>query len=300
MKKLLILSVAFALAPMSVSAGDTVLYGKINNSLVRTAVSGVTANWDVIDQQSRIGIKASEDLGNGLTAVMQIELKLDTDTANGLADGGRLAYVGFTGGFGTVTLGQQWTPYYGAVDKTDIFSTPGANDHYLLNRFRTSDTLAYVSPNFGGVTVKLAAITDGAADEDGVDTWNGSIGYKNAGLDVALGIHEDVTVDADSYWGIGAKYSMGDFAVIGQYERRDNSTKDKSWGIGATATFGSNVAKIVYGKETVSAGNASGSTWSLGMDHNFSKRTKVFVEYHTSEIESDDTSAYGVGIQHVF
>lgn len=296
MKKLLILAIAAAIAaPMAASAGDTVLYGKINNSLIRTDASG-SAHWDVIDASSRVGIKASEDLGSGLTAVLQIELKLDSDTGNGLADGGRLAYVGLAGGFGAVALGQQWTPYYGAVNKTDIFSIPGANDHYLSNLDRSGDTLSYVSPNIGGVTVKLAAIVDGATDEDGVDAWDGSIGYKNAGLDVALGIHRDATTDAD-YWGIGGQYSMGDFAVIGQYESRDNSTEDQSWGIGGTATFGSNVAKIVYGNEET--GSNSDATWSLGMDHNFSKRTKVFVEYHATDIGTD-TSAFGVGMQHVF
>lgn len=242
-----------------------------------------------------------------MTAVLQMEWSVVSDDT---ADfGGRLAYAGLTGGFGTVAIGQQWTPYYGAVDKTDIFSVGGttANAHYVGGAggaapFRTGNALAYVSPNFGGVTVKLAAVMDGATGEDGVDHWNGSVSYDNAGLSVGLGFHEVGGTNVGDTIGLGVKYAMGDFAVVAQYEDANTAAgvKDtKAWALGGTATFGNNVAKLVYGTQEVAGVDSDG--WSVGLDHNFSKRTKVFVEYQDSEIGVvGDEQTFGVGIQHAF
>ncbi|MES9905069.1 MAG: porin [Sedimenticola sp.] len=296
MKKILTVAIAAAIAvPMASTAADTTLYGKINNSVVHTDAVGTAANWDVKDNASRVGIKASEDLGNGMTALLQFEFKADSDTASGIY-GGRLGYVGLSGGFGTVLLGQQWGPYYGAVDKTDIFSLPGVNNHYLAGSFRHSDVLAYASPNFGGVSVTVGAIA-GAGGETGVDVWTGAVNYSNAGLSVGLAFIENQTTSTNDMLGLGVKYAMGDFAVIGQYERQDNATDDNAWAIGGTANFGNNVAKLVYGNKEVGAADESG--WGVGLDHNFTKRTKVFVEYHNSEI-GVNTDNFGVGMQHVF
>ncbi len=213
MKKILTVAIAAAIAvPMASTAADTTLYGKINNSVVHTDADGSSTNWDVKDNASRVGIKASEDLGNGMTALLQFEFKADSDTASGIY-GGRLGYVGLSGGFGTVLRGQQWGPYYGAVDKTDIFSLPGVNDHYLAGAFRHSDTLAYASPNFGGFSVTIGAVMNGdndvaavafaqdtattaevaavaaSTDENGVDVWTGALNLQQRRSEHRLGLH---------------------------------------------------------------------------------------------------------------
>jgi len=58
------------------------------------------------------------DLGNGLAAFYHYEFGVDAaDTADvgGEDVGGRLSYVGLQGGFGQLTIGRQWNPYYFAV-----------------------------------------------------------------------------------------------------------------------------------------------------------------------------------------
>ena len=45
------------------------------------------------------------EVSDGLTAVNRFEQKINTVIAN-LIDGGRLFYVGLSGGFGTTILGQ--------------------------------------------------------------------------------------------------------------------------------------------------------------------------------------------------
>ena len=65
------------------------------------------------DGGSRWGIKGSNEVSDGLTAVYRFEHKISTADASQPA--GRLAYAGLSGGFGTLTLGQIWSASYNSV-----------------------------------------------------------------------------------------------------------------------------------------------------------------------------------------
>ncbi|MCP4992219.1 MAG: porin [Gammaproteobacteria bacterium] len=317
MKKILAVAVAAAImAPLAASA-DTTLYGRINNSIVHTDPDGGDSNWDVMDNASRLGVKGSEDLGNGLKAVFQVEFALDSDTDGGLT-GGRLAYVGLAGDFGTVAVGQQWTPYYGAVDNTDIFQAPGMNDHYL-GPFRTGDALAYVSPDFSGFTGKVALIMDGnndtaavaagldpvfnpavaaTTDSNSIDAYNVSLQYSNGPLSLGASVldFDDETADLD-VWGISGSYNFGMFAVMAQYEDMDDAGVEiDEFALAGEAYFGNNTLRAAYGQ--VDAAGTEFDVISVGAQHSFSKSTRVFVEYGDSEVDSAKT--FGIGIRHDF
>ena len=72
---------------------------------LRAGVESSNGNIGIVDSNSRWGIKGSAKSGERLTVVYRFEHKIDTATAS-LSDGGRRSYVGFSGGFGTVTVGQ--------------------------------------------------------------------------------------------------------------------------------------------------------------------------------------------------
>ena len=63
------------------------------------------------DNGSRWGIKGSTELSEGLSAVYNFEAKIDSSHA-GQPDTGRLSYLGLSGGFGSVTMGQIWSAAY--------------------------------------------------------------------------------------------------------------------------------------------------------------------------------------------
>ena len=66
-----------------------------------------------MDGGSRWGIRGSVEAGEGLTANYRFEHKISTADAS--QSGGRLANVGLSGGFGSVTLGQIWNAAYNSV-----------------------------------------------------------------------------------------------------------------------------------------------------------------------------------------
>ena len=312
-KKLISIAIAAAVAAPMAASAETTLYGRINNAAVNTdadvTVSGeyctpegctsgsasasMDTGWDVEDYASRLGVKGSEDLGNGLKAIYQLEWHVETSDGGSVGPASmpnnRLGYVGLAGGFGTVAVGRQWTPYYGSVDKTDVFQIGGTNDAYM-GLTRTGDAIAYVSPNMSGVTVKGAAIMTGedletGANDDTVDVYNLSLDYNNGPFSVGASYLSFENSDSDQ-WGIGAKYKAGMFAVIGQYEDGDVSSSffddeegfedfadswmldeigsnadGSSWAIAGQAFFGNNTLTIKYGEKDADVSGSFVDYW---------------------------------------
>lgn len=315
MKKLLSIAIAAAVAaPMAVSA-ETTLYGLIDNALTHND-DGTNTSWDIEQGNgtSRLGVKGDEDLGNGLKAIFQYEWATQT-TEGGSTQGGftnRLGYVGLSGGFGTVAIGRQWTPYYGAVGKTNIFNAPSTADHVLgtLNSYRTGNALAYMSPNFNGFSGAIAFVIDdgGVTDvEDTVDGYNLALKYDNGPVSVGFGYRASeatTLVDDSDTWGLSGKYNFGNFAIIGSYEEQDNGTTSAdadAWALAAEAYFGNNTVRALIGEKDFDNGSASDrDRWVIGVQHNFSKRTRVYAEYLDLEIGNTDTSEFAIGLRHDF
>ena len=109
-KKIIVAAVAAAvLAPVAAQA-DMSVYGRVNNAISITD-SGDDTAVNLSGIGSRVGLKGSSDLGNGLTASGQIELALDSAGTGGLT-GGRVATAGISGSFGSITVGNQWSAFY--------------------------------------------------------------------------------------------------------------------------------------------------------------------------------------------
>jgi predicted porin len=293
-KKLLTIAMAAAMVAPLVATADTTVYGKVNTALVNTD-NGTDDYWKVQNGYagSRLGFKGTEDLGNGMKAFFQYEFSTDAQT-NGGVTGGRLANVGLTGGFGTVVLGQVWSPYYNTVDVTDIMDLSGVGNSYYIGALRIGNVAAYVTPNFSGLTATIGTIIDGMPGEDGVDVYNISVDYANGPLTAGVSYLSNEHTNMDQ-WGFGAKYKMDNFAVMAQYEDANDADAD-SWALGGEAYFGNNTVKAVYGSADLAG--ADYDVWSIGVKHNFSKRTFVYAGYETAD--DADVDVFGLGLQHNF
>ena len=118
MRKLLVtLALAGTLSIPSVVFAEASWYGSL-----RAGLKSSESKISVADGGSRWGVKGSSEAGEGLTAVYRFEHKMSTENA-GMDGGGRLAFVGLSGGFGTVTAGQIWSASYnsfGAVTDNSV------------------------------------------------------------------------------------------------------------------------------------------------------------------------------------
>ena len=150
-----------------------------------------------MDGGSRWGIKGSNELADGLSAIYRFEHKFSTENA-GLDGGGRLAHVGLSGGFGTLTLGQIWSASFNA--------TGAITDNSLLwgdsaTSYRVGNALSY-SNSVGNASLQIDAIMDGDRNTgDAVDQieFGMTIGLGDIGK-VAVGYVESKDTIIDDAW----------------------------------------------------------------------------------------------------
>ncbi|WP_216642609.1 porin [Hydrogenovibrio sp. JE_KL2] len=168
-KNIIALAVASAIAAPVAMADAPTVYGQINQAFqVSKEVKnqGTKSKKDsgmfLKSYASRLGVKGSEDLGNGLKAVYGIEFGV------GMVDGSTISnrnqFAGIAGGFGTVIIGRHDTPFKMAQGY-DAFNDKEFDNNWSKlgvtknsGELRTNNALAYVSPSFSGVKVIAAFV----------------------------------------------------------------------------------------------------------------------------------------------
>ena len=176
---------------------------------------GGGADTRFMDGGSRWGIKGSNDLGEGLSALYRFEHKFSTENAG--QAGGRLAYVGLSGGFGTLSLGQVWSASYNATGAiTD-------NSNYFGNSettYRHGNALSWAY-SAGAVGFQVDLVSDASVNSgEGLDKFEfgmtiglGEIG-KVAIAHTSVKDSHIMTVVPASY--TAGSYTAGSFTA-GQY-----------------------------------------------------------------------------------
>jgi predicted porin len=195
-KKLIALAVAAVTSGAAFAQSNVTIYGTVDMGyLYRGGNNGGVANTKTQhalqsnSAESSIGFKGVEDLGNGLKALFDLQYVITPDQNTGLgnayADVGGLGkghqYVGLTGGFGTAVAGQLDGLRYGLFAKYNPFGNYSVGNFASMTTQydRASNAVAYISPNFGGVTVVLAFATNTQATEGGLNAAH-SVGTRIA------------------------------------------------------------------------------------------------------------------------
>lgn len=171
-KKLIALAIAgLASAPVFAQTNVTV-YGVVDVTVESVKASGgdafeVDRRTRVTSNSSLIGFRGTEDLGNGLKALFQVESSFSADAGGGTL-AGRDTFVGLEGGFGKVQLGKLTTIMRAAGAKVDFnpaatgigfqaatYGTIGGVAQTGIDE-RINNAVMYTTPNFSGLTAQLA------------------------------------------------------------------------------------------------------------------------------------------------
>jgi len=315
-KKLLAIAVGAAMVAGSAAAmAEATIYGKIHVSVdsLDNGASGsaTTGNQDnsgitVSSNSSRLGIKGSEDLGGGLSAIYKYETSTDYSTSAAV-NGNRNAYLGLKGGFGTFLAGRHDTPFKTIGRKNDLFGDTIADSRNLTNDggndARADNVLVYAN-QFGAVSLALAYVVDDGIKDAGATS--GSLGFKQGPLNLAVAFQSigkgefgPGTAKDASASRITAGYKMGSAAIHALYQQEtamggvDGADGD-TWGLGASFKSGMNTFKLQYFDRSndVASGAAKddGNMVALGVDHSMSKSTKVYAVY--ASMSNDDGANY--------
>lgn len=202
-----------------------------------------------VQNGSRWGLKGSEDLGNGTSAIFVLESGFNVMDGEHTQSGklfGRQAYVGLTGdSWGALTLGRQYNAGDTFIAPIDPFGT-GKGFAGVENVFggsvsdRYDSVIKYTTPVFGGFQGAIGLVY---SDRD-VETkgfGQPTIKEENTNTGVTAGL---------SYTG-GALYVGASF----DYHRNEQSVtggadidhKTKAWNIGGTYDFDVVKVHALYG-----------------------------------------------------
>ena len=328
-KKLIAIAIAAALAPAAAMAdtSNVVVYGKMHLSYDRfdnDAAANNTASF-VANNSSRLGFKGSEDLGDGMKAVWQLEagIAADGETTQGALNSVRDTFVGLSGNFGTVTAGRQaWHNLY-AHDANMFSDQIGAPSVWIDRGGRTNNSIKYATPNMSGFSGSVTYVTPNGVGNGGTYTNTGVEGvndeydasyafkasYSNGPIFASLThLKEGKSVttagkDDMKSTSIAGGYDFGAGKVVGQFVSYSDdlnvSGKDKDiWTIGGSYNVtGMSKVKAQYTKAKDSDTNGvkaddGAKMFTVGYDYSLSKRTTAYVAY--SRVSNDTAGTYDV------
>jgi len=256
---------------------------------------------------NQINFKATEDLGNGMTAFAQISFDADNNVADG-ATGGNDDLdqkVGLKGGFGTVVLGR-FEPFTEGVMAATM-STMGTNEGELgANTGRTSNGIAYVSPTVSGFHVAAGGYAAGTS-ADKMDATDILAAYSNGPLTVMAAqqkTNSGIVTGANemTVTSFAVKYSMGDLSVAALQMNHDdeagtagNDSDDTMFRL--DYKMGANKITLQHASDE-NNGAADEDTTVIELSHALSKRTAVYIGGADSDDAAKENTYFG--IQHTF
>jgi predicted porin len=195
-------------APSAFAQSSVTLYGLVDTTVrylsnANAANDGQVAMGEGVETPSRWGLKGTEDLGGGLSAVFRLENqfqlwsgKLD-NSSNQLFQ--RQAYVGLASSqYGTVTVGRQQTPFFEQMGNTydPLTVADFWQDSYVYNPvgpFLSTNSSVKYSGTFAGLTV------------EGMYGFGGVPG----------------SVGSNSMYGLTASYSIGPLSADVGFQQND-------------------------------------------------------------------------------
>lgn len=304
-KKLIAIAIATVVsAPAMAATSNVEVYGLMSLGVdsVNTELANGTSNrvGRVSDYATRLGFKGSEDLGNGLKAIWQIESQVTADggastsTASGGVSGATTAFGGatlrntFVGlsskDMGSAMIGKIDTPYKSSTGRFDLFSDTMGDYNGLVGAAGASNAAV------AGVVSAASAISAGNYFDlrpANIATYvSPNFSGFTASASYVFGAESATsgTVSNGNAVSLAAMYDAGPLYLTAAYEKQNlgtstsgslatgGSTADqerKAWKLGASYNIMDFTLAAMYEKtddnlNTVNSGNLYGhSTWFL-------------------------------------
>lgn len=316
-----------ALAAVGAASAQVSVYGKVDLGLSSTTVSPQKKAGDADQglqatsgnyEGSRFGVKASHDLSGGMKATAQYEFGVDAGGFGDAIVANRVASLGLTGGFGTVGLGLQWTPYDSAwgFDQMEYNGFSAANKTWYNGKHGDNGTtgmgnakgaISYTTPDMSGfnATVMFGKGEKKTATESPTAYVGFGANYAAGPLSINFGYEQ-----------VASTSHLGTFDIINADPEKRNPTgalaEDKTTAsiIGASYNLGVATVGVGYQVANVDARNALGGPasfkdagYTLSVSVPVSSSTTVALGYASETTESagmTDGKSTGFGAQAIY
>src|SRR5258708_14239 len=202
LRRVLFTAGATLVAAPAFAQSSVTLYGVVDDAFVYANNQKGHSNFYLRQGNlyaSKWGLKGSEDLGGGTSAIFDLQNGFDLNNGALSSSGvlfNRQAYVGLqNANYGTFTMGRQSTPYYqfvGPLASSNWLTGatgahPGDIDG-LDTTIRISNSLIYNTPTWYGVQASVMYALGGFAGSTGKgQTFSGAVRYANGPIGLAAG-----------------------------------------------------------------------------------------------------------------
>lgn len=304
-----------ASAPAAHAQSSVTLYGVTDASILYTSktlnlATGANAGHQFSlesagQNASRFGLHGTENLGGGLAAIFDLESGIDIANG-GFANSngeffGRQAWVGVTGGFGTLTAGLQFSPFLMSVFATDSRDLKqfGSGlityvDNVIVTGLFNPNSVMYASPEIAGIQGRVMVAFGGSPGNfKAGQQYSAGLSYHDKGLLFSAAMYSGnaggsaatlpyPSTVAFAGRNVGASYRFDRLTVKGSY------TLYKVAG-----AFDSRVVSGGFAFSVTPALSVDGGAWytrdgndsnnhsilgSLGVDYLLSKRTTLYTQ----------------------
>ncbi|WP_158380818.1 porin [Chitinilyticum litopenaei] len=304
------------------------------NIMTGKNLAGTGTGQTVLDRGLQLDFNGADKLDMGGKLIWKVSQKLNTGNpaasgANVLNQnvwGGREAWVGFAGDWGSFKVGRQFLNSYLVLDwpygqggfwqlaENNWYSTAAGGK--LTANYLSANSVNYQSPSFSGFSFGLqhswdvnSATAVGKLGDSSITDL--SAAFSTGGLTVNAGYlfgEEINTVGSnEEQWYVGATYAT-DFglnlrALYEAYTHESASGTDydgSEFIVGATYGWGKHFVKGAYQYaegENAGGGDVDGNIWSIEYGYSLSKNTVGYVRYQDrSKDVYGDVNYFMVGV----
>ena len=303
MKKLATLAALAAISAGAAAQSNVTLFGvlDVNARYVKNGDEKMKSLAGNGLNTSRLGIRGTEDLGDGLKAGFWLESGINVDSgtqSDATRFWNRRTTVSLLGNFGELRLGRDYTPTYLGYTDYDPFGDNGvaASSKFDSSLGTARDTgtradnqIMYLTPaNLGGFYGRAAvAAGEGTA---GKKYYGARAGWAAGPVDVSASYGQTTVAplagdDKFKTADVGASYDFGVVKAMGYYtQSKFASQKIATYSVGAIVPFGVSQIKAAYTHANASGTDGAGvnvdandaDQVAVGYIYNLSKRTAVY------------------------
>lgn len=278
---------------------------------------------------SRWGVRGTEDLGGGMSALFVLESGFDIDTGTSGQGGrlfGRQAYTGLATRYGRITLGRQNNILYDTLINYDPMAVSPRYSVYTMDTTlagRYDNAAKYVA-RFGGFTASAmyafargttltsgAIATETAGDARSDRAWSGSLEYSAGPVGMTAiydqqqgttGVTGQNPAQTDRRLALAATYTLTNLKVFAGYRWFNGdigataaapAKRTDLWWLGASYQLTPSLTASASGYLLDDRRRSAGAWSAVGLlDYAFSKRTDLYAS--VAYIKNQDGSRIGL------
>ena len=336
-RKLIAAAVSSALAlPMAAQAVEFAVSGHVNRAVIvvdqdNNPKDGDLQHVDSNASGSRFRLKGSEDIGNGLTAGVNMELGVLSGDKSGTTT--RHAAVDLSGAFGKLTLGHTSNAADGMAHADGAFnggswlggvtnwcSYAGSGPACPSNDGTRHETLRYNTPSLGPASIAVSTGDDEYWDAK--FSVSGSIG--DTAYDFRVGYMDEATAATIGHGDAAQKYKGTVLTTSGAVKFASGTSVGAAWSkaeadpqdaehsyyyMSLDQSYGDGSIGIYYKKgeydgtdaKAILGENTEGTLWGIGVGHNIGSGATAYAGYRHVEADgAEDLGLFLAGLRVTF